>query len=71
MSRSSRAVVEQLIWKRLRRTRWVATRSDEFLGMVELHAGSFVANDTVRGTYRSYDSLAEAKHALEYDAPFC
>jgi hypothetical protein len=44
---------------------WVATVNGEYLGMVEFTDGHFVANDTMRATYASFASLAEAKLALE------
>jgi hypothetical protein len=56
---------EHVNWERSQRTVWVATHSTEFLGMVELYGGRFVANDTAHGTYRTYSTLAAAMHALE------
>ena len=44
---------------------WVATREDEFIGMVEFYDGHFVANDTANCTYRSFGSLNDAKRAIE------
>jgi hypothetical protein len=58
----------EITWSCSEGTVWIATHSAEFLGMVEELDGSFVANDTARGTYNTYRTLREAKQAFEIPA---
>jgi hypothetical protein len=58
----------EITWSCTEGAVWVATHSAEFLGMVEELDGSFVANDTARGTYNTYRTLREAKQAFEIPA---
>jgi len=55
----------EITWKCSQRRVWVATHSAEFVGMVEELDGTFVANDTLRGTYNTYRTLGEAMQAFE------
>ena len=59
---------EEITWECSRRVVWIATHSNEFLGMVEEHNGLFVANDTSRGTYNTYRTLSDAMQAFETPA---
>jgi hypothetical protein len=52
-------------WDSAQPTVWVATQANQFLGMVELHRGRYVANSTAHSTYRSYSTLGAAKQAFE------
>jgi hypothetical protein len=56
---------DEITWKCSQRTVWVATHSTEFLGTVEEQDGTYIANDTQRGTYNTYRTLAEAMQAFE------
>ena len=47
------------------RMTWIATLSDRFVGIVEEVDGTYVANDTIRGTYNTYRTLPEAMAAFE------
>ena len=55
----------EITWECSRRVIWIASHSDDFLGMVEEHNGLFVANDTSQGTYNTYRTLADAMQAFE------
>jgi hypothetical protein len=62
----SGALSDGIRWECSGPTVWIATRRHEFVGMVELHSGRFVANDTLHATYRTYNTLSAAKQALEF-----
>ncbi len=65
---SSRATGARIQWESAQPKVWVATEADQFLGMVELHRGRYIANSTRYATYRSYSTLGAAKEALESPA---
>jgi hypothetical protein len=65
VARASRLAQSDVQWTCSRGMTWVATLSDQFLGMVEEVDGSYVANDTVGGTYNTYRTRAEAMQAFE------
>jgi hypothetical protein len=62
---SPQVVGATIQWESAQPTVWVATQANQFLGMVELHRGRYVANSTRYATYRSYSTLGAAKRALE------
>jgi hypothetical protein len=66
--RAARFPHAEITWKCSQRTVWIATHSTEFLGMVEEHNGTYIANDTAGGTYNTYRTLAEAMEAFETPA---
>jgi hypothetical protein len=56
---------EEITWRCSQRVVWIATHASEFVGIVEEHNGVNVANDTSRGTYNTYRTLADAMQAFE------
>jgi len=55
----------EITWTSTDHVMWIASHAAEYLGMVEEHDGLFVANDTSRGTYNTYGTLADAMQAFE------
>ena len=62
---SVRFPAAEITWKCSQRTIWIATHATEFLGTVEELDGTYIANDTARGTYNTYRTHSEAMEAFE------
>jgi hypothetical protein len=68
MSNTSNQEISEIRWNHPDRLVWVATADGEFLGMVEGRDGSFIANNTLCGTYQLFTTLNEAAADIQQSA---